>query len=386
MATTYQCIHLAWEKCKILSTSYQKVQEERLSSLLASTGEQLVQLSSVTAAYDLASCSIQRLTDIITDCYSERPSEEQALRQVLDGLTHELLFLGGAMAQTRGRGPFVQKASPGLRSYHQGQAKTLRAILFDIEEMLVPVLTCYITSFMDEEQIQTLDAEPYWSDTTRRKCIAEICQKLSSEGKLDEAYALIAQDVLKVEYPRDIHSEGDRYRRCALPTLVRRLLVRDLITFIAGLRVECADRDVSFLAFGGSHSAMESLLERRASTIPVPERSLHMKVFRDTLPLLERVSLAAVHPEPCLLCQTYGDHCGMWQVTFPEGTTFGEATQTEYDQLQHSYTFSPTLPGGLPDGWCIFLSYSGIWEPDCPWTLTVLDLSEELVNKEKREG
>lgn len=223
-----------------------------------------------------------------------------------------------------------------------------------------------------------LDAEPKWKETTRRAAVAGICQKLSHDGKLDETYVLIARELLKIEYPRDIYSDEDRYQRYALPTLVRRLLVRDLIAFIAGIKVACASKDAWSLAFGASLGAAQALLARRAAAVPTPERYMRVKIYEDTLALLDRIGLAAVHPEPCLLCQTHDGRCDVFQVTFPEGTEFGEASQTEDDRTQHSYTFTPTLPGALPDGWYISLYYSGIWEADLPWTLTVLDMSESM--------
>jgi len=378
MMTPNQCIRLSKTRCDSLVASYQKIQQGHLTLLAGSKSEQLITNSGVIAAYDLALCSLTRLRDIHMECFYERLSEEQTLRMLLDGLTREVLFLGSAKGQTPGQGPVVGEIGSDMQRYHQSQAEVLEAILWKIEAMLGPVLTCYITSFLDEKQIQSVDAEPRWSETTRRTVVAEVCQTLYREGQLDETYFLIARELLKIEYPRDIHSEEDRYRRCALPTLVHRLLVRDLIAFIAGIKVECAGKDAWYIAFGGCLGVAQALLERRATTIPVPERGMRLKIFQDTLPLLDRIGIAAVHPEPCLLCQTHDGRCDVFQVAFPEGTEFGEASQTEYDHIQHSYTFTPTLPGSLPRGWYVYLCYSGIWEANLPWTLMVLDMSESM--------
>ncbi len=129
-------------------------------------------------------------------------------------------------------------------------------------------------------------------------------------------------------------------------------------------------------AWGVSRSGcvgeVQRLVERRAGEIPVPQRSMWMEIYPQAVPLLGKAGLIAMHPKRCLLCCTHDGHCGMWQVTFPDRIDFGEATQTAYDQLQHSYSFTPTLPHGFPDGLQIYLGYSGIWAPDRPWTLTIL--------------
>jgi hypothetical protein len=181
---------------------------------------------------------------------------------------------------------------------------------------------------------------------------------------------------MKIDFPRDIHSEEDRYAYCALPTHVRRLLVRDLLAFIASLKVESfAAEDASNIAMIGCAGAAQSLLERRAVEVPMPTLSLRAEIYSQTVPLLEKVHVVAIHSEPCLLCSTHDGHCDYWQVTFPNGTDFGKATQTESDRLQHIYSFTPILPNSLSNRLRIYLDYYGIWEPDRPWKLTALNPS-----------
>lgn len=374
-----ECISFVRAQCQSLAASYQKTQEALLSRILTNPGEDLMQLGSQVAAYDLASCSIQRLTDIVVNCYYDQPNEEQALRMILDGLTREVLFLGGAKKQAHGRDTVAGTPNSDLQHYHQAQAEMLRVVLRDMEAMLSAVLIDYVTCFMEPAQIQALDAQPYWSDITRRNAVAEICEKLANGGKLDETFAVIAHEVEKIDFPRDIHGEEDRYRRCAVPTHVRRLLVRDLLAFIASLKVACfaAISTAWGVSMHGCVGDAQSLVERRAAEIPVPKLSMWMEVYPQAVPLLNKVGLVAVHPEPCLLCSTHDGHCDHWQITFPNGTNFGEASQTEYDQLQHSYSFAPTLPYGFPNGLQIYLGYSGIWNPDRPWTLTILKATSD---------
>src|SRR6266567_1343215 len=97
-----ECIRVIRDQCRSLAVMYQQRQEELLSRIFDATGEKVIDLSAKLAAYDLASCTIERLCGIITDCYYERPSEEQALRMILDELTGEVLTLGSVKAQTRG--------------------------------------------------------------------------------------------------------------------------------------------------------------------------------------------------------------------------------------------------------------------------------------------
>ena len=51
----------------------------------------------------------------------------------------------------------------------------------------------------------------------------------------------------------------------------------------------------------------------------MPTLSLRAEIYSQTVPLLEKVHVVAIHPEPCLLCSTHGGHCDYWQVTFPDG-------------------------------------------------------------------
>lgn len=151
--TTDECVHFMRTRCDALVASYQKIQAEQLLLLPMSRSEQSIARSGVIAAYDLAVCSLTRLRTIQMECSYERPPEEQALRLLLDGLTREVLFLGSAQGQTQGRGPFVGEAGSVEQYYHQSQTDVLEAVLGEIEVMLAPVLTCYITSFLDSEQI-----------------------------------------------------------------------------------------------------------------------------------------------------------------------------------------------------------------------------------------
>ena len=98
-----------------------------------------------------------------------------------------------------------------------------------------------------------------------------------------------------------------------------------------------------------------------------------MVLPQPTPPLLEGTGIVAHHEEPCPLCVTYDGHCDFWQVTFPDGTDFGEAAQDESGRSEHAYSFTPTMPGGTPDGLWIFLEYSGVWRPDRPWLLVLVD-------------
>jgi hypothetical protein len=333
-----ECIRFVRTQCEFLAASYHEAQEVLLSRILTNTGEDLIPLGSHVAAYDLALCSLQRLTDIAVNCSYERLPEELALRMLLDGLTREVLFLGGAEGQVYGQDAFAGKPGADVQHYHQAQAEVLRAVLHDIETMLSPVLIAYVTLFMEPAQIQVLDAQPYWSDTTRRKAVADVCEWLANEGKLDKTYAVIAREVEKIDFPRDIHGEEDRYRRCAVPTYVRRLLVRDLIACIASLKVTCfaAISTAWGVSRSGCVGEVQRLVERHAAEIPVPQRSMWMEIYPQAVPLLGKVGLIAMHPETCLLCRTHDGHCGMWHVTFPDRIDFGEATQTAYDRANCS--------------------------------------------------
>lgn len=245
-----------------------------------------------------------------------------------------------------------------------------------MEQLLSPTLVAYVLLFMEPEQIQQLDAEPSWSDTTQRHVVAKVCTRLANDGKLDETYALIASALEQIEVPRDIHSEADRSRRCAMPTYIRLLLVRDLLACIASLKVACFAAQSSTWGISLQRLGEEAqrLVERRAATPPVPGQCMRMEIAPQAVALLRKAGLLVTHPTPCLFCQMHDGRCGCWQVTFPAETDFGEAFQTPYDHLRHSYSFTPTLPN-TPDGWQIYLGYSGIWHPDRPWTLTVLKTS-----------
>jgi hypothetical protein len=377
--TIDQSIHFVRARCRFLAASYQETQEGLLSHLSSSTDkQQAIQTGASIAAYDLALCCIQRLRNIVMNCDDGQRSAEHALCLLLEGLTREVLFLGNAKEQPWGGGPSMDKNSPESQHYHQAQAEILWPVLLEMEAMLVPVFTRYVTGFMVEEQIQALDAQPYWSDITRRTAVAEVCQRLSQEGKLDATYAVIASELGKIDFLLTIYSEENHYRYGALPAHVRRLLVRDLLAFIARLKVESfAAEDAHGITIRSCAGAAQSLVERQSTEVPMPPRSMWVEVSPETVLLLPRVGIVAVHPEPCLLCSTHDGHCDCVHVTFPQGTTFGQATQTAYDLLLHAYTFTPLLPSERSDELCIYVGYCGIWEPDRPWKLTILDPNEE---------
>jgi hypothetical protein len=261
-----------------------------------------------------------------------------------------------------------------LRQFHRNQGAVLQGVLRDMAALLAPGLLECILRRLGAEQVRDLDAQPYWSDITRRQAVAQAFAQLAGEGKLDETYAVIARDLATVDFPRDIHGEEDRYRRCELPTFLRRLLVADLVAVIADLKCEFfADAPVWPIGMLGCAGPAQDLVDRRAREVPVPQQTMWMLLPRPTQLRLEGTGIVARHEEPCHLCSTHGGHCNYWQVTFPEGTDFGAATRDEDSRSEHAFRFTPTLPGGIPTGLLISLEYSGVWQPDRPWWLIVAD-------------
>jgi hypothetical protein len=369
-----QYIRLVRGRSRSLAHTFQQEQEDLLARLRpGEAGEALPGLGGQLAAYELAATSAMRLEETAIECHYQ-DAEERALTLLLHSLTREILFLGSAAKQEDERHLHLEKQSDELQQFHRDQGGVLRGMLHAVAALLAPGLTQCILLRLGAEQARDLDAQPYWSDITRRHAVALACAQLASEGKLDETYVVIARELAKIDFPRDIHGEEDRYLRCALPTFLRRLLVADLVALIADLKCECfADAPPWAIGTRGCAGPAQDLVDRRARATPVPQQTMWTLLPGPTQHRLEGTAIVGRHEEPCHLCSTHDGHCDYWQVAFPEGTDFGEAVRDEDDRSEHAFHFTPTLPGGTPDGLLISLEYSGVWRPDRPWLLSVVD-------------
>lgn len=372
------CIQALRAPSESLAQAYQEAQESLLSQASSASFDQIWQQSAQVAVYDFASCSMNRVCEALMNCHEE-PTEEQSLQYILDALTREVLVLGGFRQQMEESGrwmPAHKERSPALQLYHQAQKDPLKRVLADMEALLTPVLVEYITHYLEDERIQDLDGD---QNTTPRRvqAVSAMCQQLADAGELDRTYAALAQSLEKIDFPRDLWERDDFHQRGAVPTHVRRLLIRDLLAFMASLKVQAfASTDAPGILLFGVLGAAQTLLDARFAVPPTPPRSLRADVLGASA---ERLALAGIqvhHNDPCVLCQVRGRPCNVRDIEFPEGTVFGEATQTEEDRQRHAYSFAPTVPAALPPGWRIYLDFDGLWHPGCPWEISILDLGD----------
>jgi hypothetical protein len=386
MMSTPQSIRFVRERCRLLEQRYSHAQE----TLLREANQAMPLLYGQLAAYDLASWSIQRLWNAALDVRrytDDEETHEKALCFVIETLTREIAFLGHvSLFVNDGALDDVPWRSPGdsdLIPYHQALKPLLKDVLQELAYLLEPLLINLVIGHMGLEQVHALDTVPYRSDLRRREAVATACQQLADENKLDRTYAALADELAKISFPRDIHGEEDRYRRHALPMHVNRLLVADLLAFIATIRGECFPiTSASDQVLFGCSGAAQQLLDRRATACPLPERTMWIDLLYPSQQRLKQAGILAQHEEPCPFCRT---HCTIRRVTFPEGTDFGEASQSERDQQrEHSYSFYPKVPVALPESFVVSLDYSGIWNPDRPWTLLVFDANEGLTSSKEK--
>ncbi|MBA2396169.1 MAG: hypothetical protein H0V70_25875 [Ktedonobacteraceae bacterium] len=377
MMSVPQSFKFVRQRCLFWEQMYAQAQEV----LLRQADQAWPILYGQIAAHELAWGSLLRLHRVALDV-RRYEDEAMALSLLIEGLTREIAFLGHAYERVYEEVLPPPSTSSGyladVQQYHQAQRDPLSTILYELGLVLAPLLTNLVIGHMGWEQVHILDTEPYRSDFSRREAVAAACQHLADENKLDRTYATIAYELAKIDFPSDIYSDEDRYRRHALPTHVNRLYVADLLTFIATIKAEhFAAASAHECAFIGCSCAAQHLVDRRGAEIPVPERTMWVDLPLPSDERLKRAGIVARHEEPCPFCRT---HCTIRRVTFPEGTHFGKATQTElYEQREHSYSFYPQVPSALPDGFIISLDYSGVWEPDRPWTLMLIDANEDVI-------